>query len=257
MISGEDIEAFRSMNTHYIFDVDGTLTPSRGLMDPDFQSYMLELCERENIYLATGSDSDKTIEQIGQELYNKVIRVYNCSGNSVWEKGTNVYNNDWKLEQEPWKWLETILIHHNFQPKTGWHFDERPGLVNYSIVGRNAKPHQRKLYVEYDTKSKDRLKLAEQFNTLFGDTYNVVAQVAGETGLDIMPVGKGKQQILEDFSNDDIVVFFGDKIHYGGNDYDIAEGVRKRPEGKVYGVNSWEDTMNLLEKHVYSRSNKK
>ena len=52
-------------------------------------------------YILQQEDAPKTIEQIGEELFNKVERVYNCSGNSVWEKGKNVYNNDWKLPQLP------------------------------------------------------------------------------------------------------------------------------------------------------------
>ena len=31
MISQDDIDAFTDMNTHYIFDVDGTLTPAEVL----------------------------------------------------------------------------------------------------------------------------------------------------------------------------------------------------------------------------------
>ena len=42
-----------------------------------------------------------TVEQIGKDVFAEVQRVYNCSGNSVWEKGLNIYNNDWKLEQLP------------------------------------------------------------------------------------------------------------------------------------------------------------
>ena len=173
---------------YYIFDVDGTLTPSRGLMDSEFKKWFLKFNSENSVYLATGSDAPKTIEQIGEDVFAEVKRVYNCSGNSVWEKGTNVYNNDWKLEQLPWHFLETKLIHHNFDTKTGWHFDERPGLINYSIVGRNATTEQRKKYVEYDLANNDRFDISKEFNNNFSKEYNVVAQVAGETGLDIMPI---------------------------------------------------------------------
>ena len=181
---------------YYIFDVDGTLTPSRGLMDSEFKTWFLKFNSENSVYLATGSDAPKTIEQIGEDVFAEVKRVYNCSGNSVWEKGTNIYNNDWKLEQLPWHFLETKLIHHNFDTKTGWHFDERPGLINYSIVGRNATTEQRKKYVEYDLANNDRFDIAKEFNNNFSKEYNVVAQVAGETGLDIMPIGKANNRYL-------------------------------------------------------------
>ena len=229
----------------FIFDVDGTLTPSRGAIDPSFLRFMLKFCKSNDVYLATGSDAPKTIEQIGKGLFEAVSRSYNCSGNSVWEKGVNTYNNDWKLPERPWKYLESVLMYSRFMPKTGWHFDERPGLINFSIVGRRAKPHQRESYVKYDIQHRDREIIAREFNTEFSEEYNVVAQVAGETGLDIMPIGKGKQQILSDFAKDDNIIFFGDKCDPGGNDYDIAEAVKK-VNGTVYHVDSWEDTWEIL-----------
>lgn len=229
----------------FIFDVDGTLTPSRGAIDPSFLRFMLKFCKSNDVYLATGSDAPKTIEQIGKGLFETVARSYNCSGNSVWEKGVNIYNNDWKLPEKPWKYLESVLMYSRFMPKTGWHFDERPGLLNFSIVGRKAKLHQREAYVKYDIQHKDREVIAREFNTEFSDEYNVVAQVAGETGLDIMPIGKGKQQILSDFAKDDNIIFFGDRCEPGGNDHDIAEAVKK-VSGTVHHVTDWENTWQIL-----------
>ena len=41
---------------YYIFDVDGTLTPSRGLMDTEFKKWFLKFNSENPVYLATGSD---------------------------------------------------------------------------------------------------------------------------------------------------------------------------------------------------------
>ena len=243
----------------YIFDVDGTLTPSRGAIDVDFKKVFLDFCSKNEVYLATGSDAPKTIEQIGEDVFNAVVRSYNCSGNSVWENGVNIYNNDWRLEEKPWKFLESKLLYSKFSPKTGSHFDERPGLLNFSIVGRKAKTHQREAYVKYDIQKKDREIIAKEFNQLFSEDYKIVAQVAGETGLDIMPIGKGKEQIINDFPEDVKIMFFGDKTLPGGNDYDISLAVLERsPEensfaygnGKVYQVQSWKDTQYIIKKCI-------
>jgi len=230
----------------YIFDVDGTLTPSRGAINPSFLRFMLKFCKTNEVYIATGSDAPKTIEQIGKMLFETVERSYNCSANSVWEKGVNIYNNDWKLEEKPWKFLESKLLYSGFAPKSGWHFDERPGLLNFSIVGRKASLSQRKAYVEHDTNTHERWNIANEFNKLFGDEFNIVAQVAGETGLDIMPLGKGKQQVINDFDTSDEITFFGDKTMKGGNDYDIACVVNKLDNGTVYQVENWEETWEIL-----------
>ena len=36
------------------------------------------------VFLVTGSDKDKTIEQVGDEIYSFVKKVYNCSGSDVY-----------------------------------------------------------------------------------------------------------------------------------------------------------------------------
>ena len=75
----------------FLFDVDGTLTPSRQKIDKEFSKFFSKFCKTNEVYLVTGSDRDKTIEQLGKTLYNKAKKVYNCSGNSVWVKHKNVY----------------------------------------------------------------------------------------------------------------------------------------------------------------------
>ena len=70
-------------------------------------------------------------------------------------------------------------------------------------------------------------------------------QIGGQTGLDLAPKGMNKSQILKDFNEDDNIYFYGDMIGEGGNDYDIAKGVIEM-KGKVYMVNSWKDTWDLL-----------
>ena len=64
----------------FIFDVDGTLTDSRQQIDLSFEAYMIKFCCKYDVYLVTGSDRAKTIEQVGLDIYNRSQRVYNCSG---------------------------------------------------------------------------------------------------------------------------------------------------------------------------------
>ena len=79
------------MSNKFIFDVDGTLTPSRSLIDLEFKMFFNTFCLTNDVYLVTGSDKSKTIEQISEATYNLAKRVYNCSGCDVWEQGKNVY----------------------------------------------------------------------------------------------------------------------------------------------------------------------
>ena len=69
----------------FIFDVDGTLTPSRGRIDKDFEEWFLDFCMWHEVYLVTGSDNPKTIEQVGESIGGACKRIYNCSGSDVYE----------------------------------------------------------------------------------------------------------------------------------------------------------------------------
>ena len=52
----------------FIFDVDGTLTDSRQQIDLSFEVYMIKFCCKYDVYLVTGSDRAKTIEQVGLDI---------------------------------------------------------------------------------------------------------------------------------------------------------------------------------------------
>ena len=49
----------------FIFDIDGTLTLSRQPIDTSFQAFMIVFCCKHPVYLVTGSDRQKTIDQVG------------------------------------------------------------------------------------------------------------------------------------------------------------------------------------------------
>ena len=46
----------------YIFDVDGTLTPSRGRMNTEFALFFEDFVNTFECYLITGSDREKTLD---------------------------------------------------------------------------------------------------------------------------------------------------------------------------------------------------
>lgn len=221
-----------------IFDVDGTLTPARQPIDEYFRMELELISMSENIYLATGSDYSKTVEQLGQDFVeNCVAYSFNCSGNSIWHKGKEVYKTDWTLPSEIKTWLTEKLHESKFHIRTGNHIEARPGMVNFTVLGRNATLEERAQYVHYDSMHNERNTIASEFNELFSSSYDVTAQVAGHTGFDIYPKGKDKSQIL-DWFKDIPVKFFGDDTQPGGNDYPLAQAIKNRNlEGDaVYAV---------------------
>ena len=225
----------------FIFDVDGTLTPSRQGIDKRFAVWLRNFCLDNDVYLVTGSDKPKTVEQIGETIYNLCKCVYNCNGNDVWEKGKRVHTNEWTLPEDAHEWLSVQLTESDFSIRTGLHFEHRPGMVNFSVVGRNATLEQRAAYVDFEVWNGERRKIADAFNTMFP---NLEAKVGGETGIDIAPKGADKSQILVDFDDDDFIVFFGDAMHEGGNDYPLA---LSNYNGINYHVKGWSETWEILQ----------
>lgn len=227
-------------NLNFIFDVDGTLTPSRGVIDEEFGKVFLDFTENHHVFLVTGSDREKTIEQIGDTIYNACERVYNCSGNDVWQQRYNIKSSDWILPEDAHEWLAVQLGESIYDIRTGQHFEHRIGMCNFSVVGRGADSNQRKNYYEWDKKRGERFLIASMFNLLFPD---LVAQVAGETGIDIFARGADKSQILKDFDIETIR-FFGDRCDEIGNDYPISSKLQVHQVFHVKG--GWKSTETYL-----------
>lgn len=226
----------------FIFDVDGTLTDSRQKIDPGFSQFFIEFCMNNDVYLVTGSDYAKTLEQLGEYLLRWPIFVYSCSGNDVWAKGKQIRTKQWTLPDEPRKLLQSWLDVSRFPLRTGKHFEDRPGTCNFSVVGRNATLGERKLYVKHDNENRERETIALQFNMIYGDT--ITAKIGGETGIDIYPVGWDKSQIINDFNTkEDKLYFFGDRMDVGGNDYPLKA---VNIHGFNAHVKNWQETWERL-----------
>jgi len=223
----------------FIFDVDGTLTPSRGTINAEFKEFFNVFCCSNQVFLVTGSDKPKTVEQIGEDTYNLCRTVYQCNGNDVWQSNKHIRTNEWTLPEPPHDWLTEQLTQSDFPVRAGLHFEHRPGMVNFSIVGRNASQEQRKQYVDWDSKRLERVWIADKFNLIFPE---LEAKVGGETGIDISVKGLDKSQIAKDFDKKDETWFFGDAMHHEGNDYPLAKKVKHSRH-----VTGWKQTWEYLQ----------
>ena len=238
------------MKTKFIFDVDGTLTPSRGIIDLEFKEFFNTFCLMNDVYLVTGSDKPKTVEQISEGTYNLCKRVYQCSGSDVWQGDENILKSEWILPIEARHWLEQVLDNSDFNIRTGNHIEHRTGMINFSIVGRNANAEQRAAYVKSDDDG-ERNYIARAFNNFFP---NLQATVGGETGIDISPRGADKSQILRDFKEDDTIHFYGDAMFKSGNDYPLAEALKEYQLGFSHQVDGWQHTWEKLREHFTNRT---
>lgn len=225
------------MRIAHIFDVDGTLTPSRSTIDPGFRDWFLRFQDTHDTYLVTGSDYAKTVEQVGIEICDRSKLLFNCCGNEVRRGQEIIHQETWNASPELIEALEGELEICSFRLRTGNHIEMRTGLINFSVVGRNADRQQRAEYVAYDSTRFERRSIVNRLSERFHD---LEFAIAGETGIDIYPVSRSKAQIVRWISAKR-KVFFGDAIWPGGNDWTIASVCDEH-----HLVRSWEDTRDLL-----------
>ena len=227
----------------YVFDVDGTLTPSRSPMDPEFRDFFLDFVKDHEVYLISGSDYSKTLEQVGEEICMNVDGVFSCAGNQMIIRGEELYRHDFNLSTSEKELLTALLIKSPFMPKTGGHIEERVGLCNFSIVGRKATNSQRGQYTQYDSIHKEREYIRLQILT----NTDLDCSIAGETGVDIYPKGRDKGQIVNQIGTN--IIFFGDRCDAKGNDFPLAKVAEM-----VYNVRSWKDTQSILRSYMADSS---
>lgn len=223
----------------YLFDIDGTLTPPCQKIDPHFNDYFLEWSKSRKVVLITGSDSPKSIAQLGINTWNKFI-VYQCSGNQIYAYGILVYEEPILYDEALVNVLKTELDNCSFPYRCGRHIEHRHGMINFSIVGRDCTLEQRHEFFTWDENTKTRQALCVKLQSLFPD-YDI--HIGGQISVDIYRKGKSKGQVVNYLSVNDEVIFIGDKTKPGGNDYAISSLL---PNSHVYTVKSWRDTMDVI-----------
>ena len=85
------------MDRIFIFDVDGTLTPSRLPMTKEFQKFFEQWAIKNRFYLVTGSDLDKTKEQLPIIYIDRAEAIFTCCGNQMWRDNELIYDNKFEL----------------------------------------------------------------------------------------------------------------------------------------------------------------
>ena len=232
----------------YLFDIDGTLTPSRLRIDPEFEQFFLQWMKDKEVIFVTGSDKDKTIEQVGEKIWTRAQRIYQSCGNAVYQGGQLIHKNQFDLDPELRRLLYTFLATSDWPKEDRYdnHIEERIGLINYSTIGRSCPQRAREAYAVWDKEFEER----KLFCKIIEDTFPALeATVGGQISIDIYPKGQNKAQVLNDLIGP--ITFFGDKCEPGGNDFPIAYELEKQFEENnrhcvVHRVKDYKDTWNIL-----------
>ena len=251
------------MKSIYLFDVDGTLTPAKSKIEQSFAKDFYNWQKGKQVYIVSGGSFPRIVDQLGRKNIDQVQGVFSCMGNAFHKKIDNVDDySTWRLMYENrfivkkprlfFSELERYVMNSDFYIKTGRHYEERVGMVNFSIVGRNANTKERKQYEEYDKKHLEREKIVAKLSEKHPSLDFVIG---GAVSIDIFNKGNDKGQVITHFADklkDHRIVFVGDRIPFPGNDYSLAEAVKRCPNGEAVEVECWQDTAALLKTDLFA-----
>ena len=247
------------MDKVYIFDVDGTLTPSRQKMTPKFWDFFSTWAAKNLFYLVTGSDLSKLQEQMN-ELDGLAEGIFTCCGNQFWRPDIDIenltaeliYDNKFKVPRKLKSLLGVFLINSQYPHRHGNHIEDRGSMVNFSVIGRDCTQEQREDYFKYDNKKGERRIMSIAIKEKFPD---LDAVIGGQISIDIYPKGKDKSQIMEHIKYDHAIpfldqpqyIFIGDRTMKGGNDYPLAKLMEETDNCSYYQTEGPEQTIEILE----------
>jgi len=239
----------------YLFDIDGTLTPARQLMTDDFAEFFEDFCKENIVYLCTGSDWEKVIEQVPEAILKLCSGIFTCSGNAFWHGGSSLGEEELKYRAEftpPRSLLDDLdlfLESSDCPVKTSNHVEARTGMINFSTVGRDCTDEQRKEYTDWDCEVGEREKICSVLRKKYEDlSFNI----GGQISIDISPIGLDKSrtiQYVRDWHEDATgIYFFGDKLQPGGNDYPVLKELNEKDAYE--NVKDYKQTWELLKAEI-------
>ena len=227
--------------------MDGTLTPARQPMHKDFSSRFLPWLKTKIAYIVAGSNYEKVTEQLPPDVVSSFSGIFSSMGNVYHQKGKEIYRNEIKLDKNMLKALERFRKSTTYPDKLYTNYMElRPGMLNFSVLGRNCPFSEREKYHNWDNIHFERQKISEDMNKNFP---NYDFSLGGKISIDIVERGRGKEQIAKYLRNlypTAKIIFIGDRMQKGGNDYNLAQELRNMENTEVYSVENPNDVLKYL-----------
>jgi len=232
--------------TSYLFDIDGTLTLPRQRISESFEEFFFNWMQNKKVYLVTGSDLKKVKEQLTERIINSCSGIFCSMANELYINGEKVYENKFEPPKELLQYLQSVLNNSSYNPKRTTNFEFRTGMLNFSVAGRDSSNEERLSYELWDLKNKERSAVANHINKNFPD---FEARVGGQISIDIQMKEKNKS-LASKWLRQNIggrFLFFGDKTHPEGNDYDIVADIIQNDDGEIYSIKDPDQLRMILE----------
>jgi HAD superfamily hydrolase (TIGR01484 family) len=235
---------------HLVYDLDGTLVISSRQIEND----MLEMLEKlqkkgyKNVIVSGGS-----YEKIKWQLGNRIDlfgMIFSESGAVLHIDDKLIYKKRIVDMIDSFLLAKICSVFYDTCSKinisyVGDRVDVRNGLIYLTPVGMEADDNLRQQIIEYESKHNFRRDLIAKLKKLdVNDTIDIVK--GGKTGISIIPKGIDKTQILDYFSDEGIIYFFGDNCQEDGNDRCLY--IHPRCIG--YEVVDYKHTLELLNQFI-------
>lgn len=275
------------MTSALLFDIDKTITPPR---QPITES-MVAVLENLTIpfHVAAGSHLELLQKQFFEPLFAYGFRK---QFDAFVSNGAIHYHCDYSKEmsielvskfdireylgEKDYSFLIETLTHtldnENFQLRPpvkilGDPIAYRVSMVNFTPIGRVEVEgpeirQNRNNFVAFDQETGYRQMVMKHLKTELAELIRdkqLVITLGGETSFDIGVYGEDKTKGISVLweKGIDKVIFFGDALYEGGNDYAVREFVDNLPEEKklkagYHQVDSYEDTIEKLRELNYS-----
>lgn len=187
-----------------LFDVDGTLTPARKVIESDFEEFLYgKIKSRATIGVVGGSDYTKIVEQLnGKRVLNEFDYIFPENGLIHIEKGGREVSKQSitkHLGEENLQRFINFCLRYiadlTIPVKRGTFIDFRNGMINICPIGRQCSYEERLEFNKYDEKHSIRRKMIEALRKEFADV-DLTYSIGGQISIDAFPNGWDKTYCL-------------------------------------------------------------
>ena len=216
-----------------IFDLDGTLAKSKLSIDEEMAVLLNELLKLLKVSVISGGDwtqfQKQVVEKLPKDSNLKNLTILPTCGTKFYG-----YENEWKKlyaddltkdeKAKIFSSLKQALAQSNLIIKKTWgeQIEDRESQITFSALGQHAPLEEKTIW---DPNFVKREKIKEILDTLIPE-FSV--RLGGTTSIDITKPGIDKSygiKKLQDILKIDLseMIFIGDAIFPGGNDYPAKE----------------------------------
>lgn len=187
-----------------LFDVDGTLTPARKVIEPDFEKFLYtKLKPIATLGVVGGSDQAKVVEQLnGERLLNEFDYVFPENGLVHIEKGVEISKQSIQkhLGEEIIKRVINYCLFYiaklDIPIKRGTFIEFRNGMINVCPIGRQCTYEERLEFTKFDQEHSIRNKFVADLRKEFVGV-DLTFSIGGQISIDVFPKGWDKTYCLK------------------------------------------------------------